>query len=195
MQAVGQPDASVDASQNQHDAVIDGGGPDAVEPDAQIAPTLDAGFDAGLDPDVKFEWVETLPGQGMCGPGHYAGSFTCTITSDMPLRDGSQLAGPITFDLVSGATESALTIAEGRLSDPLGFAFSAELEGILDCVERKLHAGTVGHLETDPLLPSMFEAELEGDFDDQSLVISGDFEMRNADGDVCPGVFEASAIP
>jgi hypothetical protein len=163
--------------------------------DAQIAPTPDSGFDAGLDPDVVFEWMQKLPGNGVCGSGHYAGSFTCTVESDMALRDGAQVAGPISFELVNGATESVFTISEGRLSDFIGFIFNAELEGTLDCVARELHAGTARYLETEPFLPGTFEATLDGDFDDESLVITGDFVMRNADGDVCMGVFEASAVP
>jgi hypothetical protein len=155
-----------------------------------LAPPVDV-----LDPTVRFEWVETLPGQGMCAPGVYAGSFTClkeTFTFP-PFVDGK-----VSFTLEGSAEEQRLTIAEGLVSDIGEVLYTAGLSGAVDCGAKRFAAATVdGHSlnPLDPVPAPTFEAALDGTFDDELLLIEGNWDMVNSAGETCTGTFWARPAP
>lgn len=184
----GRPDSG---SEPVTDAGDDAGGGDSAVP-------FDAGepsADAGLDPSVRFDWTETLPGQGTCSPAHYVGSFACTV--EQPTGP-APLGGQIRLDL-AGSAEGQLSIENGVLSDLSGLLFSSTLEGSLDCVAQRFDALTrdgIAFPIGGVLLPfRTFEAHLDGTFDEQTLEVRGDIVMTNDAGQVCIGTFQAGVAP
>ena len=159
--------------------------PDAQPPDSGD----DRDEDSGLDPNVVFDWPETLPGQSGCSANYYVGSFACVI-------EGSPVTvvGELTFDLIVSMGESTLTISNGRLSDltPTDTLFGADLFGSLDCVSFQLSAHTENPVAA---FGGTFTVELAGEFDPQSLEIIGQLTMTNDAQEVCRGAFQASPAP
>ena len=101
-------------------------------------------FDAGVKPDVKFDWPETKPGL-KCKAGRYRGAFTGTYTTSgtiFPLP--VPVAGDIDLTLVQSANGEIFEIANGKLSGTadLIVPFSADLVGKLDCKTSKLDPAT-----------------------------------------------------
>jgi hypothetical protein len=174
--------------------------PDAGDPAAQDVPL--EYLEPILDPNVKFEWTETLPGRGTCRAGTYVGSFSCVTNTFPPLP----IDGKLAFTLEGSSEEQLLRITEGRISDLGDVLFSAELDGELRCLEHSFSAVTVNGMAVDwaapqvigqPFVPTFrsFDTTIEGNFDDQALVISGDWLMVNDTGDLCDGQFSTTAAP
>jgi len=162
---------------------------DAAEPDP------DAGLpqiDSGLNPDVSFDWIETLPGTGTCGPNQYTGAFSCSI-------EGRPAAPPVVGQIILTVTESledeSVLLVTGRLADPTGLFFGADVAGTLNCSENKLAVET---FEADPppppdlFDPTGFDAMLEGDYDPRTLEIVGPVTIINDAQEVCTGSFQVS---
>jgi hypothetical protein len=147
-----------------------------------------------LDPRVTFDWNETLPGQGTCREGSYVGSFTCS----MPAEPGASapptpLSGQVAFTLGELSEQQVLSITRGSLKDPIGIVFHADLLGTLRCTDDEFDAHTENGVSLIGL--DTFEATLAGHFDDDALVIDGEFVMVNAAGQPCNGEFHVSAAP
>jgi hypothetical protein len=189
-------------------AMQDAGAPprmDAGHPAKPDAGTMDedAGseLDPELDPTVTFVWTETLPGQGTCRAGVYAGSFDCEVPDAIGGLPFS-LSGQIAFTLEGSPEDQHLSIKEdsGSISGPL---FQSGMSGSLDCIQNHFQSAAVdgqavsiGDM-TNPfaLVFPTFNASLQGDYDNQALVISGTFTMVNNVGDMCSGTFRVSAAP
>jgi hypothetical protein len=159
-----------------------------VEGDAGAIP------DPDLDRTVRFDWQETLPGQGTCRAGNYVGSFTC----EMPAEPGISaapppLSGQVDFTLGSLSEQQVLSITNGSVKDPIGIVFSADLLGSLRCLDDTFEA----HTENGVSLIGFgtFEATLTGRFDENRLVIDGKFVLVNETGQPCTGEFHVSAVP
>jgi hypothetical protein len=160
---------------------------DAGDRDAQTSPPE---IDSGLNPDVKFDWIETLPGTGTCGPNQYAGAFSCTI-------EGRPAAPPVVGQIILMVEQSPfseiLLVVTGRLADPTGLFFGADVAGTLDCKENTFDAKT---FEADPppapgfFDPTGFDAELKGDYDPGTLEIDGVVTIINDAQEVCTGEFK-----
>ena len=182
--------------------------PDAGRPEPPVLEdppaALDAGpdLDAGANPDppldrtVKFAWTETLPGKGTCRQGQYIGRFTCVTDADaasslFPLPPSGQLV----FTLEGSVEEQILSITEGSVKDEFGLFFIGGLRGTLQCTDKQFQAVSVEGISYSLFGTSTFEATLEGEFDDQSLVIEGDFTMVDPEGQRCSGTFEVGAAP
>jgi hypothetical protein len=188
--------ASVEPAPTRMDAgtpEVDAAEPEDAARDAGVtdADVDDPDDDAGLDPrTVTFEWKETLPGQGTCRAGQYVGSFTCVDQTAPPM----EWSGQVIFTLGTSSEQQVLSVIDGSgsVKDPLGIAV-APLFGSLRCVDKRFEGKTMG----GSLLVSFggIEATLAGAFDDQSLVIEGDFLMTNAAGASCVGIFHVSAAP
>ena len=160
--------------------------------------------DPGLDPDVRFLWKQSLPGQGTCNPGSYRGRFACSLDSTIPVE------GSIEFVLDGVGEAPVLEIVEGSIngySDEFapyvpsgGGLFSAGLTGELDCAEDLFSAATVDGktLPTGAFpiaLMDSFVATLEGSYDPLSLVVEGDWELMTELGQECLGTFRVNWTP
>jgi hypothetical protein len=167
--------------------------PDAMDDDAG------ASSDPDLDPNVTFVWTESLPGQGTCRAGVYAGSLDCQFPN--PLGGlPFPLSGQIAFTLDGSTEEQHLSITEGSIS---GALFMSGMTGELDCIANHFQAAavdgqsvTIGD-QTNPFALAFptFNASLQGEYDNQALVIAGKFAMVNEAGDMCSGTFRVSAAP
>lgn len=164
-------------------------------PDPRVDLPILPPFDV-LDPNVVFEWEESLPGQGMCAPGVYAGSFNClkeTFTFP-PWVDGK-----LSFTLEGSSEEQRLTVTEGLVTDIGEVLFTAGLQGAVDCGAKSFSAQTVEGQAITPIdtgvPPATFETDLTGTFDDELLLIEGNWDMVNSAGEVCTGTFWARPVP
>jgi hypothetical protein len=172
--------------------VLDAGEPGEPEPSPMDSGPLgppDAGFppDEDLDENVTFVWTETLPGQGTCKAGRYAGSFTCT-RADMLV-----ISGQVIFTLVGSAEEQRLSVMEGAVRDLTGAVFNSGMEGELDCLKAEFDAVTINGRGFLGL--GTFEATLTGAFDDQVLSITGDLHVVDQANVTCDGTFRVGASP
>lgn len=161
---------------------------------------IDAGSDkdAGpipepdLDRNVTFEWNETLEGQGTCRGGSYVGSFTCSVPADPgALAPPAPLSGQVAFTLGDLTEQQVRSITQGSVKDPIGIVFNADLLGALNCTNDEFDA----HTENGVSPFGTFEATLAGHFDDDALVIDGEFVMVTDVGQSCNGEFHVSAAP
>ncbi len=198
---LGVPISSVNPPQTHADAGTEPPPPDAGPPPEEPSPDEDAGVgpDPGLDPTVVFDWQESLPGQGTCKAGLYVGSFTCTVQVDGGTDSQPIYFGAVSFTLDGSPEEQLLSITDGKLSGPL---FGGDLSGQLDCLTKHFTGKTVNGMaiigqaaQSPPGLFPSFDADLDGSFDDQALVIEGTIKMVNDAGQTCEGRFRASATP
>jgi hypothetical protein len=159
--------------------------------------------DPDLDPTVTFVWTETLPGQGTCHGGVYAGSFDCTVPDTDPLNPlPFSLSGQIAFTLDGSAEEQHLSITDGTgsISGPF---LTSDVRGELDCIANHFSGASVdgaavsiGDMNNPfAVVFPTFNASLQGTYDNQALVISGMFTLVNDRGATCIGTFRVSAAP
>jgi len=149
---------------------------DAGDRDADASPPE---IDSGLDPNVIFDWEETLPGLGKCGPGQYVGAFSCTLESR---PTGPPLVGQMTLTAAAPTDSETKLLVTGRLADPTGLFFGADVVGTLDCAMNKLEAHTqeiADPMEPDLFEPAGFMATVTGDYYPPSLEIDGRLEIIN----------------
>jgi hypothetical protein len=170
---------------------VDAGKPPPAPPaeDASAPLERDAGLppDEDLDESVTFVWTETLPGQGTCKAGRYAGSFTCRRA------DGLVISGQVIFTLVGSAEEQRLAVMTGAVRDLTGAVFNSDMEGELDCLKAKFDAVTINGRGFLGL--GTFEAALTGAFDDQMLSIEGNLHVVDQANQTCDGTFRVGATP
>lgn len=133
--------------------------PDAGVEDTPTAPDAgtddDADSDIALDPDVAFEWTQTVSGGGECAAGDYIGTFECGSGGTVVL------SGVAAFTLVPGTSETSLLISPGRLDlvdpnapvedGPLSVSLRAGLAGEMDCANDRFAA--VATPAQTPMLP------------------------------------------
>lgn len=159
-------------------------------------PEIDANADPDLelDPNVRFEWAETLPAQSMCGPAFFAGSFSCSLAGN-PL---STSAGQVFFTLTEGP-EGTLLLT-GHLSDPLDLDFVTDfhidLFGSLDCIENGLIAAGQNGKASGPFgLMFEFSAVLNGTYDPETREILGEVTLtfQTEPKQICEGSFSVGA--
>lgn len=163
---------------------------DAGDRDADDGPPE---VDSGLDPTVEFDWEETLPGLGKCGPGQYVGAFSCTLE----IRPaGPPLVGQMILTVTASSESESKLIVTGRLADPTGLFYGADVAGTLDCSTNELKASTPD-VVIDPMgmEPSIFEpagflADVSGTYDPQTLDILGSLEIVNDAQEVWTGSFQ-----
>jgi len=169
---------------------------DASAPPDTSVPEIDGSVEPNpnLDPTVVFEWTETLPAQGMCGPAIFSGSFSCSLT-DNPL---STSAGQVFFTLTEGP-EGTLLLT-GHLSDPLDLDFVTDfhidLFGSLDCIENGLIAVGQNGKASGPFgLMFEFSAVLNGTFDPETREVLGEVTLtfETDPKQICEGSFSVGA--
>jgi hypothetical protein len=182
------PPAQMDAAPPPADAAPDAGREDAGRDE-------DAGSirEPALDRDVTFDWKQTLPGQGTCREGSYVGSFTCSPPAQPGSSAPSPLSGQVAFTLGSVTEQQVLAITQGSVKDPIGIVFHADLRGALRCTDNRFDAYTENGVSLIGF--DNFDAMLTGQFDDEALVIDGEFAMINDSGQTCDGQFHVSAAP
>jgi hypothetical protein len=170
----------------------DAGSPAA--PDA--GEDLDASGVVGpeLDPDVKFVWNESLPGQGTCKSGDYSGSFTCTPEQPDAAVFGppAPVSGQLVFTLGELSEAQELPVTSGSIKDVLGgVLFHGGVRGALACRDDHFTGESVEGV----IGSNAFEATLEGTFDPDALVIEGSFVVVDSVGARCEGDFHVTASP
>lgn len=176
-----------------------GGAPPDPGPDQ-----VDAGRDLTLDPDAVFDWEQTLPGGGECGPARYFGSYECEIALE---PESLTIEGVINLPLIAGTSETGLLVSSGSISvaDPLNtdpnttVFWRTGLAGDLDCA-----TGTLGAVSTpdqqllglSPVFGGPFDIRLDGMLDPDTLELSGDIEIRQqVGGQVCTGTWTTLRTP
>lgn len=154
-----------------------------------------------LDPDVTFEWDETLPGKGTCKAGTYSGKFTCEVQDPGPLELLTSPRGNFSFTLGDSGEQQQLPIVTGSME---GGVFRGSLQGGLDCASNALRATSsdgraLFGMLTDPNpvfeIFSSFRAQFDGVLQRETLVIEGVFSMTSESGRTCAGQFTANAMP
>lgn len=195
-----QPSGGTEANGSGGSSGQDSGPPDTTDaaPDTAV-PEFDSGLeiDPELNPDVTFEWPETPTGQGKCGPGTFAGSFSCTFP-DYPL---TPYAGQASFTVTAVPdAQEALFVLTGELADPLGVGlplFYTSLTGTLDCGNNQLLAGgREGFAVAQPDMPSgPFSSSLSGNYFRDQAELKGDVFLTFDQNQVCSGVFQVGASP
>lgn len=151
-----------------------------------------------LNPDVRFEWRETVPGQGGCRPGVYVGRFAC--------RQGGALLFPVEgnmrFRLAGSEEDQVLNVVDGELagfsSMLTGKLLNADLMGTLDCIsgdfEGRTENGEVFAAPFSNVFPFLsggaFEGTLDGTIDTRTATVSGRWTMSGSLA--CNGDFSAA---
>jgi hypothetical protein len=173
-----------------------GAGPALGNAPGQFTPRSD------LDKDAKFEWTESLPGQGTCKAGKYTGMFMCEYVPNGGMSGmGTMVSGPVTFELKESSNGEFLEIADGNLTGVAQgvFGFTSMLSGKLDCSTLELTAdavmGTYGFGDPKVFPIGTFMGTLGGKFDQQNLTLSGDWSLTEMSGGVCKGPWMASFTP
>jgi hypothetical protein len=190
---------ALDAGSGHHVSPPDAGRPPVMSSDD--AGEDDAGsLDPDLNPNVTFVWTETLPGKGTCRAGVYSGSFDCQFPdalAGLPIT----VTGQIAFTLAGSPEKQSLSISDGSLTGSGGLLTSG-LSGTLDCIANHFQGAALDGqaVSLDPNNPfaltfPTFNASLQGNYDDQALVIAGTFTLVNDAGDMCSGTFRVSAAP
>jgi hypothetical protein len=162
---------------------------------------------ADLDPNAKFDWPETAPGQAQCQAGTYVGTFGCSLFVDpsMPPPDGTppDFSGPITLEFKKSADGEFLELANAKLdgsaNDTLGFM--ADLNGKLDCSTLELTAtlsnGVYG-LGSPILLPTGdVNGTASGKLDLQTGQLTGTWSLFSSSAAeyTCDGSWQAVLTP
>lgn len=187
-----------------------GGGSAGLGSPPMASGTAGGGFKqhANLDPNAKFDWPETAPGQAKCLPGTYVGMFGCSLFVDpsMPPPDGTppDFSGPITLEFKKSADGEFLELANAKLdgsaNDTLGFM--GDLHGKLDCSTLELTAtvsnGVYG-LGSPILVPAGdVNGTVVGKLDVQAGQLTGTWSLFSSDGGKdlsCDGPWQAVLTP
>jgi hypothetical protein len=163
------------------------------------------------DGKVHFDWTETAPNRGPCGPAMFTGRFSCEVTSNLllvPLY--THVEGSLQFKIGGSSEAQMLSLASGELraTDNTAREFLvAPVEGAgLDCKTRVLDADVPATLTS--VLPLdrqlfwgllVFQANttgwLRGNLDPRGLVINGDISLALDEQNYCIGTFTVTADP
>jgi hypothetical protein len=178
------------------------------EPTAPKPPSLPAGMfmpKADLDRDAGFDWEETVPGAGGCQPGTYTGTFTCAFVplGAPPEFEPYPLTGPVSFTLEPSMDGEFLVIANGELEAiaEVIFGLRSKLAGKLDCNTLVLDAMAVegrwalGDPNDSFLQGGLFEGELAGSLNPQTLQMTGTWALEDEAFGKCDGDWTASYVP
>jgi hypothetical protein len=161
------------------------------EPDAEDPP-----IDSGLDPNVTFDWVETLPGPGVCGANTFVGSFSCT--SEIRLVP---LVGQITIEVSETALGEESLVVTGELVDAFGNPtfFGADIGGSLNCTTNQLVATTTGGYYTLGV-DATFDTTISATYDPLALEMIGEITLfftyhyaMTTEMEECRGSFQVGA--
>jgi hypothetical protein len=160
---------------------------------------------ADLDPNVTFDWQETVPGgAGSCEAGTYTGTFMCELIYDTTMPDagsGTFVTGPITLHFEKSANGEFLELADAKL-EGVGmdvFGFTADLSGELDCTTLQFTSqaqnGAYGlGLPIDIPLGTV-DGTLAGMLDNMTHELNGTWTLTADGGITCVGPWHASFTP
>lgn len=162
------------------------------------------------DPDVEFEWPETLPGgDDICQPGTYTGDFFCVANAAfllelMPPEDGVGIPvlGPVTLTFERSMDGEFLEIKRGLLEGLAleAWGFVAELEGRLDCntleFEATATSGIYGLGLPVGVPMGTFGGTLSGTLNPMTRQLEGEWKLVDDFGvQGCNGPWTASHTP
>jgi hypothetical protein len=162
-----------------------------------------------LDPNVRFEWAETAPNGGPCGPGKFIGSFSCEISAPLLVLLYTHVEGSVQIGFSGSAEAPQLDITMGELNarDNTGQEFlKAPITGALNCgtrvVTAELPSTATNVLPLDRQLFWLLPDEqptttgwLRGNLDPEGRVVNGDLAMTFNAQTYCIGTFAVTAAP
>jgi hypothetical protein len=159
------------------------------------------------DPNITFDWKETLPGTDACSPGRYVGTFSCTFVltgqAAQLAPNNIMLTGPLTLTLMKSANGEFLEISDGEFAAIAVAVIGARasLQGKLDCATDRftatLHDGAwaLG----DPAMPLLPGGTLNGDltgmYDGMQRTLSGVWTIGDPSVGTCMGTWTVSLTP
>lgn len=164
-------------------------------------PVRDAGAPAALssssekpyDPNVKFDWPESVPSTGACLPGTYTGQFTCVLNPGGIFPPGT-VTGPVTFQLQQSSSGEFLEIKDGTLTgQTTGVTFTSPLGGKLDCSKNTFHADATNGTFGVPPFSGTFAGTLDGKLDRPTQTLTGTWSLT-ATGSNLPCIGPWSAV-
>jgi hypothetical protein len=158
-----------------------GGSPETTKPDAGIL-----GTGPHLDPNARFDWTETAPGHGTCGPATFAGNFSCEMS---PALLAAHVEGSLLLNLDGRSESQLLGITAGELTafdDGMEQFLSAAVGGELNCATRALTAAVQPTKTT-------VTGNLHGFFDPRALTITGDVTLEFEAQTTCKGTYSVRA--
>jgi hypothetical protein len=145
------------------------------------------------DPNVHFEWTETVPGTVACEPGHYVGTFDGFYNTLIPV------AGDIDMTLSQSQNGEFLEVSDGEMSGVanLTIPFSATVQGSLDCQGEHFDAQLIDGTYDAFGNVSSFEGPLVADYDTSThKMISGTWTVTEPNGTSGgTGTWEATWTP
>jgi hypothetical protein len=197
LQQAGNPSGGSGGGGAGGSSPVDGGNSQSMdasdpEPDAGNPP-----IDSGLNPNVTFDWTETLPGPGECGPNMFVGSFSCTSPSRL-----TPFVGQMTVIVSDMRIGESLLVVSGKLADAAGFElfFSANIAGSLNCGDNLLTANTTDGRAAYFGVEATFQTEIEGEYDRQTLEMVGQITLvityddpMMTEVETCRGSFQVGA--
>lgn len=165
--------------------------------------------DPPLDPKIHFDWTETAPHRGPCGPGKFTGIFSCEVSSPLFVLLYTHVEGSLelTFEGSSEAPRLTITMGALRASDNTAREFlNATVVGDLNCGTRVVDAELLRTVTAVlPLERQLFwllpfqqpstTGWLRGNLDPLGKVINGDLSLMFETQTYCDGTFAVTTGP
>jgi hypothetical protein len=150
------------------------------------------------DPNVMFDWPETVADKDPCLPGTYVGQYTCDYTI-LGLIPGT-VTGPVIFTLAPSEDGEFLEVRDGELTgtaDPYNVVFNSQLVGELKCGENSFSADAqAGSYSDGFLIVGMFSGTLGGRLDRPTQTLTGTWSLGTSDASItCVGPWSAVRQP
>ena len=161
------------------------------------------------DPTVHFDWTETPPKRGPCGPSTFRGTFSCEMSSALALLLYTHVDGTMEVTFSGSSEDRTLNVTQGELrarDDTAREFLVGQVAGNLDCTTRvadtKMLPTTTAMLPLDrqlfwflPLIQPRTMGWMRGNLDPFGQVINGDLELNFEDQTYCVGTFSLTMAP
>jgi hypothetical protein len=148
------------------------------------APQATGGTAPGQRDPSAFTWPEANPDGGsarLCKPGHYVGTYKCTVTGPSGSIAGFDLTGPVDLRLEQAQEGEFLVVNGGTLTTSAGaLQLVAGLTGKLDCQTGKFEGALEnGELSIPPFPPGgTVGGTLSGAFQAATSAMDGTWDLE-----------------
>jgi hypothetical protein len=159
---------------------------------------------AALDPNVKFEWPESSPGDGsQCQAGTYTGTFDCMFMDASGAVPGVEVSGPVSLTFTKSMDGEFLEISDGLFEAVanLFIGARANIQGKLDCSALTLNATILDGMwalgdPSAPLAPGgALSGDITGTLDPATGTLSGAWTFGDPALGSCPGTWSVTYAP